>query len=66
MRCRVCDEEFYWQSETDPPEYCLCGAMCSVPLWRYDGIRAIKNRVRYKLVQWLYWWANRLIAGGYR
>lgn len=58
-RCNVCHEKYYYASEVDPPESCMCGMEFGYNLWVDSGsLREYAQlkwlQLRWKASKWLW------------
>ena len=49
-QCNVCGERYYYSSEVDPPEPCMCGEEFGYDLWVDSG--SWREWVRLKTLQY--------------
>ena len=52
-KCNVCEEKYYYHSEVDPPEHCMCGMDFGYDLWADTG-------------SWTEWWQLVVLRGRWR
>jgi len=56
MHCKICKTEYDvgWSGSPYLDE-CECGQNCppEVSLWKFDGLRALRNALRYRVVRFM-------------
>jgi hypothetical protein len=62
MRCRICNEEGWQQTQDEQAEPCLCGEMAYTSPWEWDRWRGIRKWLRYHCAAVLFRLGNRLIT----
>lgn len=62
MICRICGEQGFSQTYTDPAEPCWCGEIASCSPWAWDRWRGVRKWLRYRAAKALMQASLRLTA----
>lgn len=55
--CMVCNERYYYASEIDPPERCVCGMNFGYDLWVDTG--TWREYLNLRWLQFRWWFARK-------
>lgn len=60
MKCAICGEDYYYQTQTDPEEPCWCGEMAPRIFYFRDRIKKFRFRIASMILKCSEWIVDKL------